>query len=122
MTDPSAPPSAPSPSSLVEAPASPALPASPPTTGRRALVLATGAGMCALAAAAGGPSIALVLAPLVAIPYAILTLLLSVRVTRLRASRWWVLPFAFAGHHLVYYFGILWGISSPQEKQTHAGS
>lgn len=67
-------------------------------------------------------TVALVLAPLMAIPYAVLTLVLGVPVTKLRAGRWWVLPFAFAAHHLVYYFGIVRGISSGQEKQTHAGS
>lgn len=67
-------------------------------------------------------TVALVLAPLVAIPYAVLTLVLGLRVTRLRPGRWWVIPLAFASHHLVYYFGILWGISSGQEKKTHAGS
>ncbi|HEY3054406.1 MAG TPA: glycosyltransferase [Thermoanaerobaculia bacterium] len=52
----------------------------------------------------------ILLAPLVAIPYAVATLLLSSRATRLPMSRRWIIPFAFAAHHLTYYFGILWGI------------
>lgn len=55
-------------------------------------------------------TISIVLAPAIAVPYAILTFLLGVRVTRLPRSEWWVIPFAFGLHHLTYYFAILWGI------------
>jgi glycosyltransferase involved in cell wall biosynthesis len=53
---------------------------------------------------------ALLLAPLVAIPYAVATLILSSRATRLPSSERWRIPLAFAAHHLTYYFGILWGM------------
>ncbi len=55
-------------------------------------------------------TVGLALAPLVVLPYAILTLLLSSRATRLPMSKRWIIPVAFAAHHLTYYFGILWGI------------
>lgn len=56
--------------------------------------------------------LAILLAPLVAIPYALVTFVLGVRVTRL-PMRWWpVLPFAFAAHHATYWFGIVTGITS----------
>lgn len=55
-------------------------------------------------------TLAIVLAPLVALPYALATLVLGVRTTRLPLQYWPILPFAFAAHHLTYYFGILWGI------------
>jgi glycosyltransferase involved in cell wall biosynthesis len=58
----------------------------------------------------GAGTVAIVLAPLAAIPYALVTLVLGARVTRLPMRRWPVLPVAFAAHHLTYYFGILWGI------------
>ena len=57
-------------------------------------------------------TVALILAPLAAFPYAAVTLLLGARTTRLRPRRWPILPFAFALHHLTYYFGILWGLVS----------
>jgi glycosyltransferase involved in cell wall biosynthesis len=54
-------------------------------------------------------AVGIALAPLVAVPYAIATLILGARATRL-PKRWWaVIPFAFAAHHLVYWFGIVWG-------------
>lgn len=57
----------------------------------------------------------LLLAPLVALPYALLTLALAIPATRL-PLRWWpVIPFAFAAHHLTYWFGIVTGISSARE-------
>lgn len=59
-----------------------------------------------LAAASG----AILLAPIVAIPYAVATLVLSRPVTRLPRSERWRIPLAFAAHHLTYYFGILWGM------------
>ena len=52
----------------------------------------------------------ILLAPLVAIPYAMATLVLGARATRLPASEWWRIPLAFAAHHLTYYFGIVWGM------------
>ncbi len=55
-------------------------------------------------------TIGILLAPLAAIPYAILTTILGARVTRLPARMWPLLPVAFAAHHLTYYFGIVWGI------------
>ncbi len=55
-------------------------------------------------------TICILLGPLVAIPYAALTLFLGSRVTRLPRSKWGVIPVAFAAHHLTYYFAILWGI------------
>lgn len=54
-------------------------------------------------------TIAILLAPLVAIPYALLTFLLGVRATRLPAKHWPMIPVAFAMHHATYYFGILAG-------------
>lgn len=51
----------------------------------------------------------LLLAPLVAIPYALLTLALAARVTRLPLRMWPVIPFAFAMHHLTYWMGIVTG-------------
>lgn len=54
----------------------------------------------------------LMLAPLVAIPYAIATLVLGARVTRL-PLRWWpAIPLAFAAHHLTYWIGLVTGITS----------
>ncbi len=52
----------------------------------------------------------LLLAPLVAIPYAAVTLILGARTTRLPPPYWLLLPVAFGLHHLTYYFAILWGI------------
>jgi glycosyltransferase involved in cell wall biosynthesis len=42
--------------------------------------------------------------------YYVITLILGARTTRLPKSYWPMLPFAFALHHLTYYFGILWGL------------
>jgi len=55
-------------------------------------------------------TISILLAPAVAIPYIPLTLILGIRATRLPRSKWAVIPFAFALHHLTYYFAIVWGI------------
>ena len=49
-------------------------------------------------------------APVTILPYALVTLLLGSRVTRLPASQRWKIPAAFAAHHLTYYLGILWGM------------
>ncbi|HEX8155709.1 MAG TPA: glycosyltransferase [Thermoanaerobaculia bacterium] len=51
----------------------------------------------------------ILLAPLVAIPYALATLLLGARVTRLPLRLWPMIPIAFAAHHLTYWFGMVWG-------------
>lgn len=57
-------------------------------------------------------AVGLVLAPLLAIPYALVTFLLGARVTRL-PLRWWpIIPVAFAMHHLTYWLGIVTGITS----------
>jgi hypothetical protein len=53
---------------------------------------------------------AILLSPIIVVPYAVLAIFLGARVRRLPPSQWAVLPFAFAAHHLTYYFGILWGI------------
>ncbi len=64
-------------------------------------------------------AIGIVLAPIVAVPYALLTLILGARVTRL-PMRWWpVIPFAFATHHLTYWIGIVSGITSARRRGTH---
>ena len=52
----------------------------------------------------------LLFAPLVAIPYAVVTFVLGVRATRL-PPRWWpVIPFAFAAHHVTYWMGMVTGM------------
>jgi glycosyltransferase involved in cell wall biosynthesis len=62
---------------------------------------------------AGG--FAILLAPLVALPYALLTLILGISATRL-PMRWWpVIPFAFAAHHLTYWLGLVTGITSARK-------
>jgi GT2 family glycosyltransferase len=54
----------------------------------------------------------LLLAPFAAIPYAIATLFLGARATRL-PLRWWpAIPFAFAAHHLTYWLALVTGITS----------
>lgn len=60
----------------------------------------------------------LLLAPLVAIPYALLTLVLGIPATRL-PMRWWpVIPFAFAAHHLTYWMGIVTGLLGGRSRVT----
>ena len=55
--------------------------------------------------------LAIILAPVVAIPYAIATFILGAMATRL-PLRWWpVIPVAFAMHHLTYWVGIVTGIA-----------
>ena len=51
-----------------------------------------------------------ILIPILWIKYYLVTLILGARTTRLPKSYWPLLPFAFALHHLTYYFGILWGL------------
>ena len=60
--------------------------------------------------------IGLLFAPVVALPYALLTLLLAAPVTRLPLRMWWVIPFAFAMHHATYWLGIVAGFVSPVTK------
>jgi GT2 family glycosyltransferase len=56
--------------------------------------------------------VGLLLAPVTAIPYALATLVLGARVTRL-PMRWWpMIPVAFAAHHLTYWLGLVTGITS----------
>ncbi len=55
-------------------------------------------------------TLAIVFAPAVFIPYALVTLALGAKSTRLPRSQWWRIPLAFAAHHLTYYFGIVWGM------------
>ena len=60
--------------------------------------------------------IGLLFAPLLAIPYALVTLILGARVTRL-PLRWWpMIPFAFAAHHLTYWLGLVTGILGKGER------
>lgn len=54
-------------------------------------------------------SVAILLAPAVALPYALLTVILAAPATRLPMRWWWAIPIAFAAHHSTYYFGIVWG-------------
>ena len=54
----------------------------------------------------------LLFAPLVALPYAVLTFVLGVRVTRLPMRYWPVIPLAFAMHHVTYWLGIVAGLTS----------
>ncbi|HET7705544.1 MAG TPA: glycosyltransferase [Thermoanaerobaculia bacterium] len=55
-------------------------------------------------------TVGILFAPLVIIPYAIVTFFLGARATRLPPSKWPMIPVAFAMHHATYYFGILTGI------------
>jgi hypothetical protein len=54
--------------------------------------------------------IAILFAPLVAIPYALVTLILGARATRLPVRMWPMIPFAFAAHHLTYWLGLVTGM------------
>ena len=56
--------------------------------------------------------IGLLFAPVLAVPYALATLVLGARVTRLPLPWWPVIPFAFAAHHLTYWLGLVTGITS----------
>lgn len=62
--------------------------------------------------------VAMVFAPLVAIPYAVLTLLLGISATRLPVRWWPVIPLAFAMHHATYWFGIVSGIVSARNHRA----
>src|SRR5437763_307433 len=65
-----------------------------------------------------GGTCSILLAPIVALPYALATLILGARTTRLPAHWWPLLPFAFAAHHATYYFGILWGWGRGRGKRA----
>ena len=56
--------------------------------------------------------LAILFAPIVAIPYALLTLVLGARATRLPMRYWPMIPAAFAMHHLTYWLGIVTGLTS----------
>jgi glycosyltransferase involved in cell wall biosynthesis len=55
-------------------------------------------------------------APLVAVPYALLTLILGAGATRLPLRWWLVIPFAFAMHHLTYWLAIVIGILEVRQR------
>ncbi|MEO8036931.1 MAG: glycosyltransferase [Acidobacteriota bacterium] len=55
-------------------------------------------------------TLGILFAPLLALPYYLLTFVLGARTTRLPARYWPLLPFAFAAHHLTYYAGIVVGM------------
>jgi glycosyltransferase involved in cell wall biosynthesis len=53
--------------------------------------------------------IAILAAPIAALPYYVATFIIGAKTTRL-PPRWWpMLPLAFAAHHLTYFAGIVWG-------------
>jgi glycosyltransferase involved in cell wall biosynthesis len=55
--------------------------------------------------------IGLLFAPILAFPYALVTLVLGARATRL-PLRWWpMIPLAFAAHHVTYWVGLVTGIT-----------
>lgn len=56
-------------------------------------------------------TIAIVLAPIIVLPYAVATFILGARATRLPARLWALIPIAFAAHHLTYFFGIAFGFA-----------
>ncbi|HUP45186.1 MAG TPA: glycosyltransferase [Thermoanaerobaculia bacterium] len=55
-------------------------------------------------------TLGILFAPVVVLPYMLVTLILGIRTTRLPPSQWPMIPVAFAMHHLTYYFGILFGM------------
>lgn len=61
--------------------------------------------------------VAIFLAPLVAVPYFFLTLILGATATRLPLHWWPVIPFAFAAHHVTYWLGLVTGILSAPRRQ-----
>jgi glycosyltransferase involved in cell wall biosynthesis len=54
--------------------------------------------------------IGIILSPILAVPYYVVTFILGARATRLPVRHWPFLPFAFAAHHLTYWCGIVWGM------------
>jgi hypothetical protein len=63
-------------------------------------------------------AIGILFAPLVAIPYGLLTFLLGARATRLPLCWWPIIPLAFAAHHAVYWFGIVTGMLGATSRQN----
>jgi glycosyltransferase involved in cell wall biosynthesis len=61
--------------------------------------------------------IGILLAPLVAIPYALLTLVLGITATRLPVRLWPVIPVAFAMHHLTYWLGLVTGMVTARRER-----
>jgi len=61
--------------------------------------------------------LAILLAPLAILPYAIVTFLLGVRATRLPVRWWPAIPFAFAMHHLTYWLGLVTGFVTHVTKE-----
>jgi glycosyltransferase involved in cell wall biosynthesis len=57
----------------------------------------------------------IVFAPLLAVPYALVTFVLGVRATRLPMGWWPVIPLAFAMHHATYWLGIVTGITTSRK-------
>jgi glycosyltransferase involved in cell wall biosynthesis len=64
-------------------------------------------------------TLAILLAPLAAVPYCAMTLILGARVTRLPRRFWPLLPFAFAMHHATYYAGIMTGMAKGLARRKH---
>ena len=62
--------------------------------------------------------LAIILAPFVVIPYAIVTLVLGAMATRLPLHWWPVIPVAFAMHHLTYWVGMVTGLFSPRRTRS----
>lgn len=62
--------------------------------------------------------VAILLAPLVAIPYFFATLILGAMATKLPVRWWPVIPFAFAAHHLTYWLGLVTGITAARRHGT----
>lgn len=62
-------------------------------------------------------AVGLLFAPLVAVPYALGTLVLGATATRLPLRYWPLLPFAFAAHHLTYWLGIVTGLASARNRE-----
>jgi glycosyltransferase involved in cell wall biosynthesis len=61
-------------------------------------------------------ALGLLFAPLVALPYAALTLILGIPATKL-PPRWWpFIPIAFAAHHAIYWFGIVTGMLTARQQ------
>ena len=61
-----------------------------------------------------------ILCPLLWPFYYLTTFILGARTTRLPIGYWPLLPFAFALHHLTYYFGILWGFLNVHRRPIQA--
>jgi glycosyltransferase involved in cell wall biosynthesis len=66
--------------------------------------------------------VAILFAPLAAVPYYALTFILGARATRLPMHWWPLLPFAFAAHHLTYWLGIVAGAGSAVARRRRRSS